>query len=139
LATAEQILACRIELADTDVSLPFLSDTEYSYFIDKNNGSVARASVDCAKTILFKLSYSFGDEISDILQLKNRSARAYKEALMLYLRNPDLNPIYKTVNPYAGGISKSDIATNLADPDQNTVTLPTETKGTYTNDNPFVI
>jgi len=139
LATAEQILACRIELADTDVSLPFLSDTEYSYFIDKNNGSVARASVDCAKTILFKLSYSFGDEISDILQLKNRSASAYKEALMLYLRNPDLNPIYKTVNPYAGGISKSDIATNLADPDQNTVTLPTETKGTYTNDNPFVI
>ena len=139
MATAEQILACRIELADTDVSLPFLSDTEYSYFIDKNNGSVARASVDCAKTILFKLSYSFGDEISDILQLKNRSARAYKEALMLYLRNPDLNPIYKTVNPYAGGISKSDIATNLADPDQNTVTLPTETKRTYTNDNPFVI
>lgn len=137
--TADDIKAVRYEVQDVDLALPVLDDSTYEYILTKNNGSIALSSIDAARMILMRLSYSV-DEVVDILSLKgSKVAENWRYALEMYIRDPMMNPIYKTVNPYAGGISNSDIATNLADPDQNTVTSPTETKRTYTNDNPFMI
>lgn len=138
--TENDRLAVRYEVGDTEAGLYILDNTTLDYVLTKNNGSIPFASIDAARMILLRLSITGVDEQIDILSIKgSKNALAYKEALMLYLRNPDLNPIMRSVNPYAGGISNSDIATNLVDPDQNTVMNPTETKGTYTNDNPFMI
>lgn len=140
VATAEDIQKIRWELNDNSPGLFILDESTISYYLEKNQGSIARTTIDCARAILFRISMDSTEEIIDVLAIKNRAAASsYKEALELFLRNPDLNPIMRTVNPYAGNISNSDIATNLADPDQNTVTSPTETKRIYTNDNPFMI
>lgn len=140
--TADDIQAVRYEVQDVEVALPVLDDSTYEYILTKNNGSIAFSSIDAARMILMRLSYSV-DEVVDILSLKgSKAAEQWRYALELYIKNPMLNPIYKSVNPYAGGISKSDIATNLADTDQNTVVPPDKTKDDYVyNDssNPFLI
>lgn len=141
--TENDRLAVRYEVGDTEAGLYILDNTTLDYVLIKNSGSISFASIDAARMILLRLSITGVDEQIDILSIKgSKNALAYKEALQLYLRNPDLNPILRSVNPYAGGISKSDIATNLADTDQNTVVSPSENKSQYTTDtnsNPFLI
>lgn len=126
MASAEDILKVRYELADTDTALPMLSDGEYGYFIDKNIGSLRRAMLDAAKTILFKLSMR-GDETVDIFSIKgSKAADQYRQALQLFIKNPDFNPALTLAEAYAGGVSRSDIIANIEDADANAVLTPTE-------------
>jgi hypothetical protein len=128
MASPEQIMQVRYELADTDVSIPLLSDGEYSYFIDKNNGSIRRSMLDCAKTILFKLSMR-GDETVDIFSLKgSKAAEQYRMALQLFIKNPEFNPALYMASVYAGGISKQDMIDNILTEDNNAVLVPTDQK-----------
>lgn len=142
----EMINAVRIEVADTDPALPILSDEEITYFLNKQNGSVRKASLDAARVILLKLSQS-GDEVVGIISIKgSKVAEQYRESLKLYLNNPHLNPILdglgsfvdsdgKTQNPiYAGGISNSDMLANTSNPDNNYIPNPIYQKG---ENNPF--
>lgn len=116
----------RLEVGDTDPSLPILTDTEYEYFLDKNNNSVSRSALDSAKTILFKMAQRT-DSTVDIFSIKPSSAaRAYMDALKLYIRNPDLNSIYKTVGCYSGGISIADMQANDANLDNNIPIVPSK-------------
>ena len=63
------IEAVRIEVQDNaGPGLYLLQDDEISYFLQKNNGSVARASLDAAKSILFRLAQQ-GDENIDVISL----------------------------------------------------------------------
>lgn len=104
--------------------LYIIDDTTIQYFLDKNNGSVARASLDTARAMLMKLSQQ-GNESVDILSLSgSKVAAEFRLALELYLRNPTLNPILSSVRGYAGGISVSDIASNNANLDNNIVQSP---------------
>jgi len=132
----ELINAVRVELGDTDPSLPILHDDEITYFLNKQNGSVRKASLDGARVALFKLSMQ-GDAVVGVISVRSsRTAEAYREALKLYLTNPHLNPILdglgsyvddngKTQNPvYAGGISNSDMQQNDANPDNNYIPNP---------------
>ena len=127
------IQECRLAVGDTDVALPFLTDEVYQYYLDKNSGSVTRASMDAARAILMVLAQR-GDESVDIFSFKgSRSAQAYMDALKLFLRDPSLNPLYNTAGMYASGISVSDIAANNANPDNvgslnvfNTINQPTQ-------------
>ena len=125
MVTPEMILSVRYELADTELSLPILSDDEYTYFLNKSNENIRMASLDAAKTILFKMSMSSGRKTIDILSIDNsRTASAYRDALMAYIKNPDLNNSLSNLLPYAGGISKSDMALNIATSDNNAVLPP---------------
>lgn len=141
MATAEQIANVKMEVGDMDVTFPMLSDTEYTYFIDKNDASIRRASLDCARAILFKLSMR-GDETVDIFSLKgSKAAEAYRMALMLYIKNPEFNPVMTSASIYAGGISLSDMQSNVDTTDNNYVRTANEPESyTYPPlDNPFVV
>ena len=123
--TPEMIQAVRWEISDNSIELPILSDAEYEYFLNKNQESIRRASLDAAKTILFKLSMKAGRRTVDILSIDDsRTASSYREALMSYVKNPDLNGSLGNLLPYAGGISKSDMAMNVATTDNNAVLPP---------------
>lgn len=116
----------RYELADTDVSFPLLNDTEYEYFLEKNNDSIQRTAIDCAKTILFKLSVR-SDETVDLFSIKgSQAAKSYIQALKLYIKDPSLNRLFDNLQPYAGGISKSDMLANDANLDNNRIVPPAE-------------
>lgn len=140
MATPEEIQAVRYELADTDPALPVMADEEIEYFIDKNNGSIARATIDTAKSLLFKLCYRT-DETIDILSIKgSKTAEAWARALEMFLKNPSLNSVLTTLNVYAGNISKSDMQANVANCDNNFVASPTSSVvSCNTSSNPFSI
>jgi hypothetical protein len=109
----------RYELADTDPSFPLLTDSEYEYFLEKNYDSIPKATLDAAKTILFKLSMR-SDSTIDIFSLKNsRAAVEYRMALQLFIKDSSLNPVMQNVRSYFGGVSNSDMLANDSDPDNN--------------------
>lgn len=115
----------RIEVADTDVNLPILSDAEYDYLLQKNSYIIRTTALDAARIILMKLSITSSDETVDIFSIKGaKAAEQYREALKLYIRSPDLNPILAQAMPYAGGISKADMLANDSNPDNNLAPSP---------------
>lgn len=142
-ATPEDIMKVRYEIQDVSgPGLYILDDTTVSYFLEKNNGSIARASIDSAKTILFKLSIESSDEVVSILSIKgSKVAEAYRLALELYLKSPSLNPLYQNASLWAGNISKIEINTNNTTVDNNVPYLATSNteKVDLTPDNPFTI
>lgn len=120
------IHALRIELGDTSPELPIMSDDEYNYFLSKHDWNIRRAAMDAAKSIMLKLSMRT-DETVDLFSIKgSAAARNYMQALQIYIKNPDLNNLYDTVQGYAGGISKSDMQANDANLDNNIVNQPTD-------------
>lgn len=120
------IHALRIELGDTSPEWPIMSDEEYNYFLSKHDWNIRRAAMDAAKSIMLKLSMRT-DETVDIFSIKgSSSAKNYMQALQMYIKNPDLNNLYDTVQGYAGGISKSDMQANDANLDNNIVNQPTD-------------
>lgn len=120
----------RIEIGDTDVSFPILDDSSYQYFLDKHNNNLGRASIDAARAILFQLS-TMNSETVSIFSVKNTSAEAYRQALLLYIKDQTLNPIYQSLKGYFGGVSISDMEANNADPDNNIVENPGKTEQLY--------
>lgn len=137
MATSTEIMNVRMELADTS-ELPLLSDAEYNYFIDKNQGSLRRAMLDAAKSLLFKLSTRTDDTI-DIMSVKSsKAAENYRLALQMFLRDPNMNPALTMAKAFAGGVSKSDMQTNLETADNNAVVSPSASVSVYST-NPFVI
>lgn len=111
--TPEMIQSVRWETGDVDIALPIMSSDEITYYLNKHGESIRRASLDVAKTILFKLSMSASRRTVDILSIDNtKIATAYKEALLTYIKNDALNGALGNILPYAGGISISDMEAN---------------------------
>ena len=145
--TPEMISACRTEVGDVVIELPILTDSEYTYFLEKNSENIRRASLDAAKTILLKLSLNSKDSVVDVLSIKtSMQADQYRKALQLYIKSPELNGMYSTVTAWAGCISKSDMQANVDNLDNNAVLPPASAVGnqsqadpkTYST-NPFLI
>ena len=116
----------RIEVGDTDVSLPILPDDTYTYLLTKNNNSVARASLDAARIILLNLSQR-DDTTVDIFSIKgSKAASEYRQSLILFLQNPALNPILNGANTqvFFGGTSVSANQANTDNSDNVTVKIP---------------
>ena len=121
----------RIEVADLDPGLPLLADDEYSYLLEKNNNSIVRASVDAARIILLKLSQQTDETVSIFSVKGSKAAEQYRLALELYIKNPQLNPLYNNLQGYFGGVSISDMEANVANPDNNIVENPGKTDSLY--------
>lgn len=94
---------------------PILTDDTYQYFLDKYSGSVKRASVDAAKTIMYFLTRMPTRERTGDIEVWNNWSRDYMAALKLFLKDAALN----SFNPiaYAGGVSKRDMFSNDANSD----------------------
>ena len=128
--TLTDIQKLRVEIGDTDVSFPILDDSSYQHFLDKYSNNLNRAAIDAARAILFQLS-TMNSETVSIFSVKNTSAEAYRQALLLYIKDQNLNPIYQNLKGYFGGVSISDMEANVANPDNNIVENPGKTDELY--------
>lgn len=118
MATAEQIQQCRWEVQDVSAGLYILDDATYEYLLTKNSDSIRKASLDAARLILMRLALTSQDTTVDIISIKSsKQVDAYRQALMLYIKDPTLNAISLSASAWAGGISKADVATNAANTD----------------------
>lgn len=115
------IRAVRLEIGLIGGLADLLSDEEIGYFLEQNNNNIRRASLTCAKIVLFALSDSTHIK-SDVLEEWGHDRfNNYYKALNLYLTNPQLNGSLLSATPYGGGISNSDIRANIQNPDNNFV------------------
>lgn len=102
----------RLLVADNTPGLYIISDPEIEFLLEKNSASIKKASLEAARIILFNLSMR-GDSTVDIFSIRgSKAAQSYKEALQLYLKDPNLNGLLDNLTPYAGGISNSDMQAN---------------------------
>lgn len=122
------IQECRVAVGDLDPALPFLDDTTYEFFLSKHNGSIRKASLDAARSILFLLCQRTSETI-DVLSIQggHKAAEQYRLALQMMISSPEFNPVFTSVQGYAGGISNSDYELNLANTDNKAVATPQET------------
>lgn len=120
------IAQVRLLVQDNSVGFYFLSDPEIQFFLDRNSQSVNRTALEAAKVILLQLSLRSTQETVDIFTIGGgaKAAEAYRLALQLFLRDPNLNPVYQSVQGYASGISIADMQANADNPDNNSVTTP---------------
>lgn len=115
----------RLNTQDNTPGLYIVSDEEIEYFLERNNNNVNRASVEVARVILFNLSMK-SDEVVDIFSIRSsQSAKAYMEALKMYINNPNLNQVGNNLQGYVGGVSIEDMQANDANPDNNIFINPT--------------
>lgn len=122
LTTIQQV---RLLVQDNDVTFPFLSDAEITFFLERNENNVDRTAIEVAKVILLQLSLRSGTDHVDIFTISSKGAAlAYRDSLLAFLKNPQLNPLYKGINGYAGGISKLDFITNIENSDNLSVCTP---------------
>ena len=105
----------RLIVGDRYDDIEMLSDVEYQYYLDKYEGSVQRAALDAARSILAGLARLTRERTGGIEVYGSEWFKNYRNFLLDITKNPDLMII--SVAPYAGGISKSDMAVNDADPD----------------------
>lgn len=113
----------RIEIGDSaGAGLYVLDDDSIQYFLDKNNNNITRTCLDAAKTILFNLAQR-NDEVIDIFSIKGtKASEQYREALKLYLRDQNLNPLLKNCSGWFGGVSLAEMQANRDNLDNNIVT-----------------
>ena len=112
----------RLTVQDNQPGLYILTDEEIQYFLDKNNNSVTRASIDAAKSILLNLSMRT-DDVVDILSIKNsKTAEQYRMSLQMFLKDPNSSPYLQDVRGYVGGVSKADMQANNNNTDNNVIT-----------------
>lgn len=115
----------RLNIQDNTPGLYILSDDEITYLLERNNDNVNRASVEAARIVLFNLAQK-SDESIDIFSIRgSQAAKAYMEALKLYIRDPNLNQIGNNIQGYASGISLADMQANDANTDNNIFINPT--------------
>lgn len=111
----------RIEIGLTGEAADILSDEELTYFLEKNNNSIKRASLDAAKTALFILSQFQHERVESLEIWGHTWFENYTKALKLYLTNPNFSINIDSAKAYAGGISKTDIRSNIDNEDNFTV------------------
>lgn len=116
----------RIEIQDVDVTFPILSDATYIYLLEKHSNIITRAAMDAARMALMQLSQR-GNETVDIFTIKGSSvAEQYRQALLLYIKDPYHNPILQNCQGWVGGVFINEFQANIDDLNTNNIPPPTE-------------
>jgi len=114
----------RLTVQDSTPGLYIISDEEIQYFLDKNESNINRTALDCARVILLNLSMRSNCTV-DVLSLSSsKVAQEYRLSLQMFLRDPSMNPVLTNCQGYAGGISVSDMQSNVDNPDVNYARTP---------------
>lgn len=114
----------RVECADTDPTLPILPDSTYQYLLEKNYDSITRTAMDAARIILMHLAQR-GTSTVDIFTIKgSAAAESYRQALIMYIKDPNNNPILQNCQGWVGGVSVSQMQSNDSNLDNNIVKQP---------------
>lgn len=132
----------RLLVGDIYPDMDMLDDATYAFFLSKYNNNVNRASIDAARSILFKLARYTRERTGDIEVFGAEFFKNYRAALTDFIRNPNLS--VSVAMPYAGGISKKDMMQNDFDDDhmRQRIKMGTITRGvpdfktTHVLDNP---
>lgn len=112
----------KLEIGLSSQAADILSDAEIQYFLDKNNNSVKKASLDAAKTVLFILAQLVHERSGSELEIWNHTwFENYMKVLQLYITNPNFSVALEQAKVYAGGISVTDIRNNVENSDNFTV------------------
>ena len=99
-----------------DVHCPYiLEDATIEYYLSKNVNNESRTYRELLTVMLFSLSRLTRERAGDVEVYGSEYFRQYFDSVKLALSNPDLN--YIVAMPYAGGISRNDMATNQQDVD----------------------
>ena len=107
----------KLELGLVDEASDILSDEEITYFLEKNNNSVRKAALDVAKTVLFILSTRVHEKIEMLEIWGHTWFENYMKTLQMYINDPNYSIALESAKAYAGGISVSDIRSNINNPD----------------------
>ena len=110
-----EINKVRLEVGDIDAEFEILPDDVYQYLLDKNSNNIRASAMDAAKSILFALPSMVRERTGQIEVYGDQWATNYREALKLFLTNPNLYSLRPM--PYAGGISVTDMTANNANAD----------------------
>ena len=106
----------RVRLRLGDTTCPYiLDDQTIDYYITKNSNNENRTYRELLTVVLFSLSRLTRERAGDVEVYGSEYFRQYYDAVKLALSNPELN--YIVAMPFAGGISRSDMATNQQDVD----------------------
>lgn len=129
----------RVRLITGDIwdDMEYLTDNDYQYYLTRNDNNERRASIDCMRSILLKLTRGARERTGDIEVYGSEYFKNYLQALTLILKNPDI--AISLAVPYAGGISKSDMYLNDANSDSPTRSIYvgfSEHRKLYNQDNP---
>lgn len=121
-----EVQQVRLLIGDNTPGLYIIQDDEIAFLLERNNNNVNRTSVEAARVVLFKLSMDASDSSVDIFSIRSsQSAKAYMEALKMYINNPNLNQVGNNLQGYVGGISLEDMQANDANLDNNIFINPT--------------
>ena len=130
--TPERIQKIRYELQDNTPGLYILDDSTLTYFLEKHSESISRATLDAARAMLFQLSQNAASEQVDVFSIKGSQASIeFRQALELYIKNPYLNPLSSNLKGWIGGVSKSEMALNDSNLDNNIVQSPSKDRLTF--------
>ena len=112
------ISALKLEIGLVNEASNILSDEELTYFLEKNNNSIRKAGLDAAKTVLFVLSQLVHERSGSELEIWGHTwFENYMKTLQMYLNDPNYSIALENAKAYAGGISVSDIRSNINNPD----------------------
>ena len=120
----------RVECADTDISFPILPDSTYVYLLDKHYNVISKAAMDAARIILMHLSQR-STETVDIFTIKgSAAAESYRQALLLYIKDPSNNPVLQNCQGWVGGVSIAQMQENDSNLDNNIILQPSKSYDT---------
>ena len=130
------ISALKLEIGLVNEASNILSDEEITYFLEKNNNSIRKASLDAAKTVLFVLSQLVHERSGAELEIWGHTwFENYMKTLQMYINDPNYSIALESAKAYAGGISVSDIRNNINNPDN----LVVDVDSPYYSDDPFTL
>lgn len=98
----------------------FVSDDEIQAFLEHYKNNIRKTSVQVATCILFYLASNpsaYRERTGDEEVYTTDPFKAYKEALILYIKNPHI--YLDGLMPYAAGITKTDANKYKNNPDNN--------------------
>jgi hypothetical protein len=106
----------RVRLRLGDTTCPYiLDDQTIEYYLSKNANNENRTYRELLTVVLFSLSRLTRERAGDLEIFGSEHFRQYFDAVKLALSNPELN--YIVAMPFAGGISRNNMATNQQDTD----------------------